>query len=1255
MNRGYFPEQLHSSQGSISQAIFSKNRLRNRWNKGFALVVVLSLMLVLLILSVGLLSLSAIELRSSSQGSASARARANARLALQLAIGQLQLHAGPDTRITATSDILTTGSTAPPNRLTGVWKSRKLDPSKAGALSEQKEKEFLTWLVSNEDESLIKSQSFGAADYNLSDPVILFSQKILGTGVTEIAGGRVPVSDIKSGNQAAGHYAYNIQDEGVKARIDLGSSEAAAGDLAAQTQVLGVGQNPGLDRLKTQSGAYLTVPAESTSTKLISLNEGDIGFGVNRGELVQKLNDLTPYSVGLMTNVVKGGLKKDLNLIAETASVPKEFAGKGIYATELEFSTPPASDPSWNQALGFARIFSDSSKLKSVGGSPVLIASAPSDWNAMNGTRATTAKPSGPVLLPSVAKVQVIFSLTARDNYKKTTPSDPPPANQKRPNFHGPWDENFNGRVEDGKDDKGNTKYKYNPPSSFVYLLDLIYTPLVTLHNPYNVTLEFPKLQVDFKNVPFKMMVERKHSDQQNFMAQSSDYINFQRMSPGVAQQDGVSKKFGMTLQSALGANPQPIKLLPGETKVFSPEVANMNNFKYLQNGWSDAFWDIKRGDARDNKMQETITATPGWRGEQYGFEMDYLQSYKSLPGSGGGPSAGNEYEHGFTYSRGGTIPLKSDDLVRAKFIPGLDDKMGEPTLFTVEVTLPNANPDPAARTSMIEFDFADQTTLLDRLKATWPSDARSKGFFQTDNFHAHNDLNDDWTLTLPQQKKVKPIARFSAYAKSTHGGVDESNIDGSYAGKPWLFNNYTGPVSAQNIKTQHPAGHPYELNLEALPADTENVIEVDPKQRGNFISGQTITHGVKLGTLHDIPLGPIQSVISLNGANIGSSYYNPTFNMPIGNSCAHPALATGSVVDASNQGADHSYLLNSVLFDGFYCSGIQSNTGPFGNGKTATQLGDEFIDGTGSLPDQRWIPYLADGIATDKAKQMLAETGGLTDVSKSAGYKDAAALMLFKGAFNVNSTSVDAWKAMLSSMAKTGGQMNLPGDTGSALEPLEEQSNAKGARFSRFRLPNAGEIETKEEFWQGVRELEEKELDELAEQIVDEVKKRGPFLSMGEFVNRQVGDPGPLTQKGALQAAIDETAINENAADLGAGYEIDQAKVSNYGLPNGDALDGNSAQGAPGSLMQADLLTVLGNAATVRSDTFVIRAYGDAVDSNQKVLARAYCEAVVQRFPEYVNGTELSTISAPTQSDNKKFGRRFQVLSFRWLNPDEV
>jgi hypothetical protein len=77
----------------------------------------------------------------------------------------------------------------------------------------------------------------------------------------------------------------------------------------------------------------------------------------------------------------------------------------------------------------------------------------------------------------------------------------------------------------------------------------------------------------------------------------------------------------------------------------------------------------------------------------------------------------------------------------------------------------------------------------------------------------------------------------------------------------------------------------------------------------------------------------------------------------------------------------------------------------------------------------------------------------------------------------------------------------------------------------------------------------------------------------------------------------------------------------------------------------------------TPRGDTFVIRTYGDSIDAGGKVAARAWCEAVVQRVPEYVDGEDEPFVKAANLASysNKSFGRKIQIISFRWLNPSEV
>jgi hypothetical protein len=73
------------------------------------------------------------------------------------------------------------------------------------------------------------------------------------------------------------------------------------------------------------------------------------------------------------------------------------------------------------------------------------------------------------------------------------------------------------------------------------------------------------------------------------------------------------------------------------------------------------------------------------------------------------------------------------------------------------------------------------------------------------------------------------------------------------------------------------------------------------------------------------------------------------------------------------------------------------------------------------------------------------------------------------------------------------------------------------------------------------------------------------------------------------------------------------------------------------------------------------VRAYGDSLGPAGEVRARAWCEAVVQRVPEYLQATgDRGDPASRKQSElvneaNRRFGRRFRVVQFRWLSAEEV
>ena len=124
---------------------------------------------------------------------------------------------------------------------------------------------------------------------------------------------------------------------------------------------------------------------------------------------------------------------------------------------------------------------------------------------------------------------------------------------------------------------------------------------------------------------------------------------------------------------------------------------------------------------------------------------------------------------------------------------------------------------------------------------------------------------------------------------------------------------------------------------------------------------------------------------------------------------------------------------------------------------------------------------------------------------------------------------------------------------------------------------------------------------------------------------------------------------------------------------------------------MQQDILARIGSFLTVRSDTFKIRAYGEVKNSiTGNIESKAWCEMVIQRMPEYVskdsptssNGQQpwdtygreleighqeednipqsgkkdnLNTITDELSEINKTLGRKFKIVSFRWLNDSEI
>jgi hypothetical protein len=447
----------------------------------------------------------------------------------------------------------------------------------------------------------------------------------------------------------------------------------------------------------------------------------------------------------------------------------------------------------------------------------------------------------------------------------------------------------------------------------------------------------------------------------------------------------------------------------------------------------------------------------------------------------------------------------------------------------------------------------------------------------------------------------------------------------------------------------------------------------------------------------------PLLSIGQFQHANLSLAGSYPTY--AVGNSIADFRLRNtkwideAGVINTSNQVAakqprysDISWLLNRTLWDKYFLSTVPA---------------------TGTVPNTL-------------ANARLIRHDTANDNELRADADTPAAKLLLAGGFNINSTSEQAWRAVLGGINQLGfdpqSGTTSPTALGVALSrftkptdgtnlPTNVSLNASyNGGESPFAYYNGNDMKS---LWQGYRVLTPNEIAQLARNIVAEIRTRGPFVSLGDFINRRLIDNTAFvdaavpyevkstltatqtaqflaTMKGTLQAAIDATprsvtttptayAINDNHP---TSYWLNTRTVPTlvpgtqtyYSQPlaRGDLTPGtaaanktpqrNTAAFAPKYLTQADILSNIGASLSARSDTFTIRTYGETVNpATQEIDGRAWCEAVVQRLPEYVEPSSGSAGNAPADAvtalsdTNKKYGRKFQIISFRWLSPNDI
>lgn len=1182
---------------------------RFREDGGFALVVSLSLMVLLTVLVVGLLSLSSLTLRAGQAGEARAEAQANARLALMLALGELQSSMGPDQRVSARASALDERASEP--NLTGAWQSWHWDPgSGANPSYSDKTKGFKGWLVSTPQPEDRLEQNLASS--SLKDPVWLINPATTGTPSGTSLGASLRADRVRVNTDSrTGGFAWAVMDESQKAPFHL-KKDLPTDDGEKIARYLAPDRARAEEVIPALSPDTLTEPA-----KVVSLQSAVVAVGQEKGkQLLSYQQDLTPYSMGLLTNVVDGGLMTDLtplfessvNLASSSAldsisPYPKSVAGDSLANAGANGA------PTWDYLRSHYSLHKKIAAGTAASGAPTIrLATA----DLRPSTTGINQAPTEERLMPVIAKLQIMFSIATHYSHIP-----------ERVQFY-----------NDKGEPKGNTNY--GAPH-------LIYDPVVTLYNPYDVAIELQRLRVRIWDPPVLLGFQKNGIWLRSEFAQSNGngFMNLARFQIDNEHLDGARRYFNLVLG---GGTPNSyagrIRLEPGEVKVFSPRVeTNWTWGLETADPWNPrSFFDWKRDSKfgeQDNrtKNQMGIEAIPGWD-PRAGLQTDHL-SY----GSGRPDSTRYPFEIANNWN-GGWLGIKLTDSFTAQAKAGIS--ASQPT-FEVDLLAGNVADTSRDLLRTYKFRFANPT---DEMSENPQKPIISRTFLVKDLLQTPGDKS-------PGGKT--PFAILSMTAKTTVDPLDNA--------MPWLHNHPVVEGTDQDTSKVNNALDAYDVRLqEVSDFNTFPGIEMDPDtKRGFYGASSTANRGVSNVPMFRVPLMPAASLGDLIPANLVSGAKLPRVTHAFGNSRSHPLIPTGGVTQASPAGLgglmlDHSYFLNDALWDRYFFSTAADYPDGLLKGTNRLSLLQDFFKGDRTLLNPRFTPLL---LGSGSPEQQAKDLDGLSPEDMS--HKMASAIAI-EGPFNVNSDSVSAWKAMLSSLRDA----ELIGWTKRTMTPNDKTA------FPRMSLPIAGDGEAAANSgtldvqgqvrWAGVRALTDDQIDKLANAIVEQIRLRGkedkaPFTTLGEFVNRRIGGSGGLhVNSGLLQTAIARTQINDNANQKDS-KTLTTAAGSMKGLISPSARTGFSAEGAPSTLTQGDLLMALAPVITVRGDTFRIRAYGESRNKDNEVVSKAWCEAIVQRMPEYLDSKDLPEIKTDKlQSNaNKNFGRRIDIVSFRWLSPDEV
>lgn len=1179
---------------------------------GFALIVTISILVLLALVAVGLLSLSSISIRASGTGAAEHEAQANARLGLRIAMGELQRALGPDRRVSATAGVL---DESPESAgidgvnhpyWTAVWSTEWADgrtpwqrDDNAGGLRDRRVS--TNWDAGDNVENYLVSGNEGgrerkdrtAAWHDARTADLGDAAVILvGEGSVEDPGHRVLARRMPVDTTNNGTYAYWIGDLGVKANLGHADAhhDAALGAKAA-----------GLDRiLHAQDVAEeLLDDFGSIDTKshdrLVTRSTIGLLPGVNDDALRRNYHSMTAHSRSVLANVRDGGLQRDLTAYLQSnGSIPALRDSTGIISPGLVDSdrmTGPANMAmAREEGLAWNRL-----RYRDVAPRFGLLR----HWADLGSTTAFSQRSIDMREPAAIRDRGITNSMNDRINvYDK--------ANMNPASFLPYEQPNLTPVLVESSIYYNLATFPERSGNTTRWVLRLCLYPRVVLWNPYNVAMELPKTVAQaFLNGNKQVRLRRQDRSIRDVI------IPFGR---GSIAGNRHPKHYRGTVLWTLPAT----TLAPGETLVFSPARHGPYDLNNIES----------------NLLSPTV-APDSTRYYYQDMERKHSQApeyFREFP-KPGKESGGDNY----------LMALKAAGRSRVTDI----DFDSLPLVVYANTSLQAGGSDelPVRWRSDSEVPVYRLAGHRSRVPGRAIPDVRTRDGFRLRWWEEHpsNELGSGRLKAHPRHLQSAVVAnwnpRAAYFCRTPWDNVSDD--------PPYFYGAYTRDLFDDDVSWRNLVPRARNGRMQGFPFGPP----LDgPDALVLFEVPRTETGIPSLGYLRH-----------LKASEFG---WHPSY--AIGNSLADPRVKrTGTSPSLAGSlerqnggwnkntlgwaqgrvhggiGADYwAMLTRQILFD----KPVSNNVVYDLSYELNHTFWDNYFLSTGN--ESQKAEFLQDPDNNPLPNGRMGLFGG--DAATTDTLQDfhrAAASLSLEGGFNVHSVSKDAWKALLASTRDT------------AFSP--EGASA----FPRFLNPEGGEWLGNDadspDIWDGFRSLSDDDIDRLAGEIVAEVKRRAPFFGLGDFVNRRLREDD-TGLKGPLQAAIDQAGLNDK---LDQRFPLDNnrdlPRVSFDNMADTTRLDqtlkpASTAWGIPGYLTQGDLLQVIGSSLRARSDSFVIRSYGESLAPDGSVRARAWCEAIVQRTPEPVTPDSLG-LNPARNATGPAFGRKFRLVSFRWLSAGEV